>query len=352
MPNNDTAVRIGIVGAGANTRARHIPGFQAIPGVQIVTVCNRSRESSQRVADEFGIPAVADHWYEVVSSPDVDAVMVGTWPYLHAEVSIAALSNGKHVLTEARMARTHEEAQRMLASARDHPDQVAQVVPAPMSLDADEAAIDIIQSGRLGEVREVVATSATGAGADATTPRHWRQDRQFSGQNILALGILHEIVLRWLDTDPEWIIADAEVFVKERPEPDSGEIASVEVPDSLSILGRFPSGARLMYHLSGVQAGGADNAIRINGTDACLRLDLATGGLCLTPVASQQEAAVEIPEDKRRGWRVEADFVDSIREGTPVKLTSFELGARYMQFIAAVWESWDIASRKVLVAAV
>ena len=49
-------IRIGVVGAGENTRTMHIPKLQAIDGVQIVSVCNRSRESSQRAADEFGIP--------------------------------------------------------------------------------------------------------------------------------------------------------------------------------------------------------------------------------------------------------------------------------------------------------
>jgi predicted dehydrogenase len=53
-------MRIGIVGAGNNTRVRHIPGLKAIPGVEIVSVCNRSRESSQRAADAFHIPKVYD----------------------------------------------------------------------------------------------------------------------------------------------------------------------------------------------------------------------------------------------------------------------------------------------------
>ena len=48
-------IRIGIVGAGANTKEKHIPGFQALDGVEIVSVANRSRESGQRVADEYGI---------------------------------------------------------------------------------------------------------------------------------------------------------------------------------------------------------------------------------------------------------------------------------------------------------
>ena len=49
-------IRIGIVGAGANTRLRHVPGFRANAGVELVGVVNRSRESSERAAAEFDIP--------------------------------------------------------------------------------------------------------------------------------------------------------------------------------------------------------------------------------------------------------------------------------------------------------
>ena len=51
----DETVRVGIVGAGGNFRDRHIPGFKAIEGVELVGVANRSRESGQRAAAEFGI---------------------------------------------------------------------------------------------------------------------------------------------------------------------------------------------------------------------------------------------------------------------------------------------------------
>ena len=107
------SLRIGIVGAGANTRSRHIPGFQEIDGVEVVAVCNRTRESGQKAADEFGIARVYENWLDLVQADDVDAVCIGTWPYLHCEISLATLEAGKHVLTEARMAMDLAEARRM-----------------------------------------------------------------------------------------------------------------------------------------------------------------------------------------------------------------------------------------------
>ena len=61
-------LRVGFIGAGA-TRLRHLPGFIACKGVEPRLVCNRSRESSEKVAQEFGIPEVTEDWQEVVIIP-------------------------------------------------------------------------------------------------------------------------------------------------------------------------------------------------------------------------------------------------------------------------------------------
>ena len=71
---NDTVVRVGIVGAGANTKRRHIPGLREIDGIEITHVCNRSRSSSEKAAREFNITTVCDDWRKLVESDYVDAV--------------------------------------------------------------------------------------------------------------------------------------------------------------------------------------------------------------------------------------------------------------------------------------
>ena len=104
MPTQE--IRIGLIGAGRNTRDRHIPGFHQINGVQIAAVANRTRQSAQTVADQFNIPAVYDHWTELLQDESINAICIGTWPYMHRTLTLAALQAGKHVLTEARMAAT------------------------------------------------------------------------------------------------------------------------------------------------------------------------------------------------------------------------------------------------------
>ena len=124
-------IRVGLIGAGGNTKAFHIPGLAKQDGVQILAVVNRTRESSQRVADEFGIPKVHDHWQALLGDSSIDAVCIGTWPYMHAPITIAALDAGKHVLCEARMAMDHSQARTMLEASLRHPALTAQIVPAP-----------------------------------------------------------------------------------------------------------------------------------------------------------------------------------------------------------------------------
>src|SRR5437868_1577178 len=131
-------LRIGLIGAGKNTRARHIPGLRALPDVEIVAVCNRRPASTATVAREHGIPRTYERWEELVADPDIDAVVIGTWPYLHCPITLAALEAGKHVLTEARMAMNAAEAHRMLAVAHRHPKLVTQIVPSPYGLKAHD----------------------------------------------------------------------------------------------------------------------------------------------------------------------------------------------------------------------
>ena len=128
-------LRIGIVGAGQITRTRHLPGFRRLPGVKVVAVCNRHRESAARVAREFDIPRIYANWEELIDDREIDAVVIGAWPYLHCPVTLAALDAGKHVLTQARMAMNAREAQRMLDKSRECPSSDGDDRPQPLRPD-------------------------------------------------------------------------------------------------------------------------------------------------------------------------------------------------------------------------
>ncbi|GHB97940.1 Gfo/Idh/MocA family protein [Cerasicoccus arenae] len=337
-----TPLRIGVIGAGGNTRSKHIPGFQAIDGVEVVTIANRTHESSQRVADEFGVPRVAKHWEAVIDDPEVDAVCIGTWPYLHAEASIAALAAGKHVLTEARMAMNLEEAENMLAAAEAKPELVAQIVPAPFTLEYDTT-IQRLLAEELGDVRFVRMVHMNGSGIDPQAPLTWRQRVDLSGHNIMTMGILFETVQRWLGPgmDVDWVKADAETIINERPTASGDGRVPVSIPDLLCFLGRYNNGAQLLGDFSIVAGGDPIWQIRLECERGSLLFDIASGALLRSGPAGGAWSPVTADPATAIGWRVEADFVDSIREGKPVTLTSFADGVRYMRFTDLVWKSCD-----------
>ena len=191
-------LRIGIIGAGANTRSRHIPGLRMQNSVEIVGVANRSLASSQKAAKELDIPNAYSDWTEIISDKSIDAVCIGTWPYTHAEMTIAALDAGKHVLCEARMAMSAREAHAMLAASRRNPSRIAQIVPAPMTLPVDRTIADTIAGGAIGNVIAIDLCVSVGGYPNPDLPLHWRQSRDFSGNNIMALGIWYEQMARWI----------------------------------------------------------------------------------------------------------------------------------------------------------
>lgn len=339
-------LRIGLVGAGGNTRAKHIPGFQALDKVDVVVVANRSEASSAKVAKEFGIPRVAADWRAVVDDPAVDAICIGTWPNMHAEVAIAALEAGKHVLTEARMARDLDEATAMALAAHSHPELVAQIVPSPFILRHADVMRGLLGDGGIGGLREIRATHTTATNADSSAPLTWRQDHALSGNNIMSMGIVYEAVQQVLGTaDPEWVQADAAIFTAARKDS-NGKSVAIEIPEVISILARYANGSRLSMYISGLERACPTSEIRFNGEDGSIVFDF--GADVLTVKRGQQgEEIIEPPADAR-GWAVEADFVDSIRNGTPVRLTSFDDGLRYMRFTQRVWESWSCGGGKIL----
>jgi predicted dehydrogenase len=341
-------IRVGIVGLGANTRLRHVPGLRACEGVEIVGVCNRSAASTKAAADEFGIPKSFERWEDLIADPSIDAVVIGTWPYLHCPITVAALDAGKHVLTEARMAMNAGEAHTMLQASRRHPELVAQIVPSPLGLRAHRVVKQMLADGFLGELREVVVLGTNNALADPKAPRHWRQAAEFSGLNMLALGILHEPLTRWID-DPVAVLAQTHIFTPKRPDPESGAPAVVGTPDSVHILSELPGGARGLYHLSGVTHFGPPNQIHLYGSAGTIKYQFAPEDRLLAAQVGENELReIDVPEHLAGGWRVEEEFVAAIRGTEKIEFTDFTTGVRYMEFTEAVARSAQSGQRVTL----
>ena len=334
---SDKTIRVGFVGAGANTRKHHLPKLKAQPGVELVAVANRSKESGDRVAREFGIGRVHDDWQEIVEASDIDAVCIGTWPYMHSVMSIAALERGKHVLCEARMAMNAGEGRRMLEASRKAPHLIAQLVPAPHTLEVDATIQTLLGEGFVGEVLAVELQASGGRFVEPDAPLTWRQDIGLSGHNILNMGIWYEAMMRWLGP-AQRVTAMSKVAVPHRKDA-TGAPHDVRVPDHVDILAQFRGGAVGHLRFSSVTGLALASEAWIFGSEGTLRLEADT--LRLTGGRRGESALREIPvpPKTRIGWRVEEEFVNAIRGREKIARTSFEDGVRYMEFTDAVTRS-------------
>ncbi len=334
-----STIRVGIVGLGANTRLRHVPGLRACRDVEITGVCNRSEASTQRAATELQIPKTFERWQDLVADDEIDAVVIGTWPYLHCEVTLAALAAGKHVLTEARMARNVSEARRMLVASEEHPELVTQIVPSPFGLRGHRAMKRLLDDGYLGELREAVVLGINDSVADPATPLHWRQDAILSGLNMLALGIMHETLVRWTP-NPTRVVAQSQTFTTTRPDPETGEACEVETPDSVRVLTEIPGGAQGLYHLSGALHFGPAVQIQLYGSEGTLKYQFAPEDILYGAQKGDSALSeIKIAQKEEGGWRVEEEFIGAIREEGPIEFTDFSHGLDYMAFTEAVSRS-------------
>ena len=342
-------IKIGLIGAGANTRTKHIPGLLAQPGVEIVGVANRSRESGQRVAGEFNIPRVYDTWVDLIAEPEIDAVCIGTWPYMHRILVMAALDNDKHVLTEARLAMNAQEAMEMLDASRRKPHLITQVVPAPFTLKLDRTISDLIAEGYLGDLLSVdLATQ--GAFIDREASLMWRHDRDLSGYNIMLMGAWYECLMRTIGPATS-VTAVTRVNVKSRVD-DSGNRRVISIPDHVEVLCEMASGAVLHMRFSEVTGLSPSNNVWMFGTEGTLHFEAEhsgeSSGLFGGRKGDTELSEIELPLEKQGGWRVEEEFINAIRGIEKVTHNTFETGVKYMEFAEAVTRSAQTGRRVYL----
>src|SRR5689334_8192590 len=100
---------VGLIGCGGIAQRAHGRALQRLESsVRVTRVCDVRDEAARRVADAFHCAWTTDY-REVVEDPTLDAVVICTPEFLHAEQAVAAASSGKHVLCEKPMARTLAE---------------------------------------------------------------------------------------------------------------------------------------------------------------------------------------------------------------------------------------------------
>lgn len=326
-------LRIGIVGAGGIVKQRHLPNLRQIPGLRIQAVANSTLESARAFCQEHAPEAEPlARWEDVVDNDEVDIVWIGATPFLHHDATDFALSCGKHVFCQARMAATRAEAERMWEAAMRYPDRVTALCPPPQGMKHGRYLQHLLAEGAIGTPHQALLHSCSAPWLDPEAPLHWRQNSALSGIQILTLGIYIEVLQRWLGPIAE-VVARGRVVFPER----QGE--AVEIPDLVHVLAGFSNGLEASLAFSGVAAHAPTDKLWLFGSQGTLSYDFATDAIHL---GSSDGALQElpIPTDFVRDWTVEADFIRAVRDpAAPRPKPDFTEGTLYMRVVDAVQRS-------------
>jgi predicted dehydrogenase len=286
-------LRVGMIGYAfmgvAHSHAwRTAPRFFDLPlSPELTVLAGRDPAGVSAAADRLGWASTETDWRRVVERDDVDLVDICTPGDSHAEIAIAALAAGKHVLCEKPLANSVAEAEAMVAAAER---AAASGVRAMVGftyrrVPAVALARQLVADGRLGQLRHVRAQYLQDWIADPAAPLSWRLQKDKAGSGALGDIGAHIVDLTQFITGETLtgVSGMTETFVRKRPLPASstklggvgGEgMGEVTVDDAAAFLGRFTGGALATFEATRF-ALGRKNAIRIelNGSAGSLAFD-------------------------------------------------------------------------------
>jgi predicted dehydrogenase len=258
----------------------------------MAVVCGRDRARVADAATRLGWAGHLTDWRELVARDDVDVVDVCTPGDSHAEIAIAALAAGKHVLCEKPLANTVDEARAMVAAA-----EAARAVGVRSMCGFNYRRVPavalmrhLVATGRIGVIRHVRAAYLQDWIVDPQFPLVWRLQRDRAGSGALGDIGAHIIDLTQHVTGQciTGVSAITETFVKERPLAAGSDglagavdgapgsrTGPVTVDDAAVFVARLDGGALATYEASRF-ATGRKNALRveINGSLGTLVFDL------------------------------------------------------------------------------
>jgi predicted dehydrogenase len=290
------ALRVAIIGQGFMGRAHSFGWARAaalegsLLSPQLTVLCGRDRRALAAHASRYGFAGWSDNWAEVVRREDVDLVDICTPGASHAEIALAALASGKHVLCEKPLANTIDEAGQLVAAAKK---AVRNGVFAMVGFNyrrvpALAAARALIEQGRVGKVRHVRAVYLQDWLVDPKFPLTWRLDGRQAGSGALGDLLAHVVdLVRFLSGEEiDEVVSVLKTFVSERPVAGSGVGLSasaghggaterVTVDDACGVLSRLQGGGLAMLEATRM-APGRKNAlmIELNGSLGSIRFDL------------------------------------------------------------------------------
>ncbi|TDF96175.1 Gfo/Idh/MocA family protein [Paenibacillus piri] len=184
-------VKVGVIGAGSISNV-HLTAYAANPDVELVAVCDLNAERAGNKAEQYGAAKTYTDYRELLADPEIEAVSVCTWNNTHADISIAALEAGKHVLCEKPLCKTVAEAERVREAVR-RTGKLLQIGYVRRFGQNVQTLRKFIDAGELGEIYYAKASCLRRLG----NPGGWFADSERSGGGpLIDLGV-HVIDLCW-----------------------------------------------------------------------------------------------------------------------------------------------------------
>ncbi|GMV83536.1 MAG: oxidoreductase [Planctomycetota bacterium] len=247
-------------------------------------IVGRDAKGTQKMADQWGWQEAATDWKEVIKRKDIDLVDVSTPNNLHAEMSIAALKAGKHVVCEKPLAKSVKECESMVKAA-EAAKKANFVCYNYRRVPAVSLARQLVQEGKIGRVYHVRCLYLQSWIMDPNFPLVWRLQGDIAGSGPHGDLNAHIIDAARFITGEEVteVSAAFETFIKERPlgamtgglsASGGSKKGKVTVEDAALLIGRMSGGALCSFEATRFAQGRKNgNSIEINGEKGAIRFE-------------------------------------------------------------------------------
>ena len=308
-----------VIGSGTLVYQMHKPGLTA-PDARVVAMCDLSEEKGKPPADELGVPFYTDYREMLATHPGADAVVVMTPHYNHAEITLACLRAGFHVLVEKPMALRASDALEMVAEA-DTRNKLLAVNFQQRFRPEVRAARGLLQAGALGKLQRLSLVVTWPRSRRYYQLANWRATWQGEGGGVLMNQAPHDLdlVCHLLGLPVQVVSWNRTLYHR------------IEVEDTISAMLEWDNGATGYVHIS-TQESDLSGQLVLVGTGGVLRIepgslrfeqfkaDVHTFLETAEPFAGVESAPVEIPLPEGSGDHaaVHANFRAAIRGEEPL----------------------------------